>query len=84
MVVRQEAARSLEPLRRLPQLLADAMPVVPEVLPPSTSSPQAVSALCVLWRAGPCWGGVLCLGRGSLSLLRLLHPWAQHAQVEEG
>lgn len=32
--VREEAYRSLEPLRRLPELLAAAMPVTPEVLGP--------------------------------------------------
>ena len=32
--MRDEAARSLEPLRRLPELVAAAVPVTPEVLGP--------------------------------------------------
>jgi hypothetical protein len=35
--VRWEAERALEPLRRLPQLVAQAMPVTPEVLGPDRS-----------------------------------------------
>lgn len=35
--VRDEAARSLDPLRRLPELVAAAMPVTPEVLGPDSS-----------------------------------------------
>ncbi|KAI7836874.1 hypothetical protein COHA_009274 [Chlorella ohadii] len=37
--VRDEAARSLDPLRRLPELVAAAMPVTPEVLGPDSSLP---------------------------------------------
>ncbi|GAB4815945.1 hypothetical protein N2152v2_002991 [Parachlorella kessleri] len=37
--VRWEAERALEPLRRLPQLLSQAMPVTPEVLGPAPTGP---------------------------------------------
>ena len=40
--MRDEAARSLDPLRRLPELVAAAMPVTPEVLGPDSALVSAV------------------------------------------
>lgn len=45
--VRDEAARSLDPLRRLPELVAAAMPVTPEVLGPDSSLVSA--SVCAGW-----------------------------------
>ena len=45
--VRWEAERALEPLRRLPQLLSQAMPVTPEVLGPAPSVSLLGCACCL-------------------------------------
>ncbi len=67
VAVRGEAARSLDPLRRLPELVAAAMPVTPEVLGPDSSLVSA--SVCAGWMSlGVLRSQPRCSCPGSLAL----------------
>lgn len=61
--VRDEAYRSMDPLRRLPELLAAALPVMPEVVVGPDRA--LVSNARAGWRGQASWVFRVCqLGRG--------------------